>query len=512
MASSPHPPPPNGRPKRIQKQVDALSTGMPQNVEAERSLLGAALLDNKALAAMGEKIEPTDFFHDHHRRIYVAMLEMENDGLPVDLITLTEYLQQKQELERIGGAAYISLLMDGVPHISNVSYYAQIVRQKSVQRALVHSATSIQQQALLGEDDLQTLLARAEKSMCRVLEFDKREPVPALTTGGAPKFSSFALSDFMAQDFPAKDHLIEYLTPRGGRAMIVALPHRLKSWATTGLALASTVSGIAFGKLRVDKPVFTYLVQLEEWPGQLKERIATLLLKDQFKGCNPQNMRILPRCELDLTNDAHFNWFLQELRSYKPDHVILDVLRKFFSGDVNSPKETAEFLKRLDFVQTVTGCALTLVHHENRKKEEAILAAAGSYNWGGWAEVMIHFSRKTEARTDHGPITSVEVDIDTKAGPPADTMRLTLDTSLPHPLRLENAEDGTGFSESMKMLGGEWTVDNLANVTDLHRKTAWKYIQKWERDGKIEKVKSGKRGRGGGLALFRSLDPADHDL
>ena len=485
-----------------------------QNIEAERALLGAILLDNSTLAQVAEKIEPSFFFHDHHRKLYLAMLEMDEDGQAIDLVTLSECVQRKNELEAIGGVAYISKLMDGVPHITNIGHYAQIVKEKAVRRRLLYAAGEMQKQAMAGDVDVEKLLASAEKSLCKVMQSQSGEIVPHLNGNGNGNghitFKDYSLSDFMNASFPAKEHLIQSVTPRNGRAMLIALPHRLKSWFTTGLALAATKPGTAFGHLTIERPVRTYLAQLEDWPGELQSRIASLIVKEQFSGCVVDNMKILPRCSLDLTNDAHFAWFLGRLKEFHPDHVVLDVLRKFFSGDVNSPKETAAFLKRLDFLQDAIGCALTLVHHENRKKEELMLAAAGSYNWAGWAEVMIHFSRKTEAKTDSGPITAVEIDVDTKAGPPVETMRLVLDTNLQHPLRMEALEDGTGFHESMKQLAAEgWTVDNLATVLEVHRKSAWKRIVSWEKSGKIEKIKSGKRGRGGGLALWRSLDPID---
>jgi DnaB-like helicase N terminal domain/AAA domain len=496
----------------VHQSAAALAPILPQNIEAERSLLGAILLDNSTLEPIAEKIVPNHFFHEHHRKIYLAMLEMHNDDIPIDLITLTECLQTKKDLENIGGAAYLSQLMDGMPRITNVAHYAKIVKEKAVLRILIHATNAMQHQALQGDDDVGTILARAETAMCQVLESQTGEIVPHLNGNGNGHitFKDYSLTDFMAASFPAKEHLIEATTPRNGRAMLIALPHRLKSWFTTGLALAATKPGIAFGHLKIEKPVRTYLAQLEDWPGELQSRIASLIVTEQFRGCEVDNMKILPRCSLDLTDNTHFAWFLGRLKEFRPDHVVLDVLRKFFSGDVNSPKETAAFLKRLDFLQDAIGCALTLVHHENRKKEELMLAAAGSYNWAGWAEVMIHFSRKTEAKTENGPITAVEIDVDTKAGPPVETMRLVLDTSMQYPLRMEQLEDGTGFHESMKQLAGEgWTVDNLATVLEVHRKSAWKRIVSWEKSGKIEKIKSGKRGRGGGLALWRSLDPID---
>jgi hypothetical protein len=476
---------------------------LPHNYNAERCILGAILVTNSYIETVAHDLTALDFYIPDHQTVFRAMAAMHEDQQPMDPLTLGEFLGAKRctTLGGVSTVAYLASLQDGVPSVVNIAQYIAIVKEKAYRRSIIHLGNSMQKAAMEPETDV----AHLEKLI--------REGQSPSTNGngkGHVDFKDFSLVDFMAAKFPPKEHLIQAITPRNGRSMLIALPHRLKSWFTTGLALASTRPSVAFGHLNIEKPVRTYLAQLEDWPGELQARISSLLVKQQFSGCDPQNLRILPRCDLDLTKDTHFAFFTERLKEFKPDHVILDVLRKFFSGDVNSPKETAAFLRRLDQLQTITECALTLVHHENRKKEELMLAAAGSYNWAGWAEVMIHFSRKTEAKTENGPITAVEIEVDSKAGPPVEPMRLVLDTSLQYPLRMEALEDGTGFRDAMKQLAPEgWTVDNLANVLEVHRKSAWKRIESWEKSGKIEKIKSGKRGRGGGLAIWHSLDPLD---
>src|SRR5271169_2281861 len=127
-------------------ETTTLERPLPQNTEAERSILGAILLDNNALNAALEKLKPEDFFHDHHRRIYLQMITLGEAQQAIDLVTLTDQLHRSGELESSGGAAYVAQLMDGVPHVSNVEHYARIVKEKSLLRALIHATNSIQQQ------------------------------------------------------------------------------------------------------------------------------------------------------------------------------------------------------------------------------------------------------------------------------------------------------------------------------------------------------------------------------
>jgi replicative DNA helicase len=103
-------------------------------MEAERSILGAILLDNNALNPAIEKLKPEDFFHDHHRRIYQQMIVLGETQQAIDLVTLTEQLAAQRRTGILGGAAYIAQLMDGVPHVTNVEHYARIVKEKSLLR------------------------------------------------------------------------------------------------------------------------------------------------------------------------------------------------------------------------------------------------------------------------------------------------------------------------------------------------------------------------------------------
>ena len=148
----------------------SLERPMPQNMEAERSILGAILLDNNALNAAIEKLKPEDFFHDHHRRIYQQMIALGETQQAIDLVTLTDQLHRAGELESSGGPAYIAQLMDGVPHVTNVEHYARIVKEKALLRGLIHATHAIQQQALDGEEDADAILDRAESSIFQLAE------------------------------------------------------------------------------------------------------------------------------------------------------------------------------------------------------------------------------------------------------------------------------------------------------------------------------------------------------
>jgi len=150
--------------------TSAIERPLPQNIEAERSVLGAILLDNHKLDSAIDKLKPEDFFHDNHRRIFAQMIELSEQRKAIDLVTLTDQMQRVGELEAAGGAAYISSLVDGVPRVSNVEHYARIVKEKSVLRSVIHATHAIQQQAMEADEDADAILDHAESSIFQIAE------------------------------------------------------------------------------------------------------------------------------------------------------------------------------------------------------------------------------------------------------------------------------------------------------------------------------------------------------
>jgi replicative DNA helicase len=150
--------------------TSAIERPLPSNLEAERSILGAILLDNHTLNTAVEKLRPEDFFLEPHRRIFERMIGLGETQQAIDLVTLTESLDRTGELEASGGPAYVAQLLDGVPRISNVEHYARIVKEKAVLRNLIHAADAIQQQALDASDEADAILDRAESLIFEIAE------------------------------------------------------------------------------------------------------------------------------------------------------------------------------------------------------------------------------------------------------------------------------------------------------------------------------------------------------
>lgn len=142
----------------------------PQNIEAEHSVLGAVLLENDALAAVLDDVAADDFYRDSHKKIYAAMCDLYEKNEPIDLITLTEVLSNKEQLESIGGASYLSSIVSMVPTAANAKYHGKIVKEKSTLRRLISTSTDIITMCYDCEEDAKEVLDKAETKMFGISE------------------------------------------------------------------------------------------------------------------------------------------------------------------------------------------------------------------------------------------------------------------------------------------------------------------------------------------------------
>ena len=143
---------------------------LPANVEAERSILGAILLDNFAYNESAEHLHPDDFSLDSHRRIYTRMMDLAEASRPIDLITLTNELDRYKELQAVGDRAYISSLLDGVPDRPSIEHYIQIVRDKALLRGLIHASNAAIARAAEQTDPAIDVLNEAEAAIFQLSE------------------------------------------------------------------------------------------------------------------------------------------------------------------------------------------------------------------------------------------------------------------------------------------------------------------------------------------------------
>jgi len=147
----------------------------PQSLEAEDSLLSAILINNEALYDVVEMLLPEDFYRSAHQKIYHAITELLAKNEPVDLVTLTNRLRQKNQLEEIGGAAYLAQLVDAVPLAINAQHHAKIIHDKACLRRLIEKANDIATQCFESQRDVEDLVDYAESAIFDIAG-DKIQP------------------------------------------------------------------------------------------------------------------------------------------------------------------------------------------------------------------------------------------------------------------------------------------------------------------------------------------------
>ncbi len=139
-----------------------LTRSAPQNISAEQATLGSILLEKDSILNCVEILQCEDFYKNAHQIIYKCALELFEKNQAVDLVTLTEELQKKKQLDEVGGASYLATLMSSVPTAANVFYYARIVEEKAILRKLINHATQIVSMGYEEQEEARVLLDKAE--------------------------------------------------------------------------------------------------------------------------------------------------------------------------------------------------------------------------------------------------------------------------------------------------------------------------------------------------------------
>lgn len=160
-----------------------LTRTLPQNIEAEQAVLGAILIESNSINQVMEILIPEDFYREAHRKIYNAMIELDRDSKPIDLLTLFDFLKESGNLlEEVGESSYLTYLTELVPATENVSYYAKLVKEKSILRNLVTAASDIAHRGNEANVDIDEFIDRAEHTILDIAQnkikpsfYDSRE-------------------------------------------------------------------------------------------------------------------------------------------------------------------------------------------------------------------------------------------------------------------------------------------------------------------------------------------------
>ncbi len=242
----------------------------PHSREAEESVIGAVLLSEDAVNEVMDQIHPEDFYVPAHQAIFEGMRELFDSNQAIDAVTVSEILRRHGELEKVGGVAYLTRLVDIVPSTSNITYYAGIVEEHAKRRELIRAGASVTEVAFNIDEEIATVLDRAEQAVLAVAE--KRSSQSLLEVG--PMFSNVLeqieqMEELgseltgLATGFVDLDRKLAGLQP----ANLVVIASR------PGMGKSSLALGIAINVAAQDEPVAIFSLEMSK--EELVQRILS---------------------------------------------------------------------------------------------------------------------------------------------------------------------------------------------------------------------------------------------
>lgn len=329
-------------------------------LEAEQSILGGMLLDQEAFSKGLKLLDPDHFSSESHRRIFISFIELSEQGIPVDLVTLTFTLQKKGELEGVGGSAYLGYLMEFVPTAANIAYYCRLVASAAIQRW----KKTLAKQIMASADD-------EGGEFSRLVTEATAGPPARLAVGETNMILENSLHlQSCEHELPPFDCVLPGMLT-GTVGAIVAPGSVGKSMLALEVAIALSagvdIAGIWGDAQQITKGSVLYLPA--EDPGQVVlHRVRAMLSHisserrvDMFK-----RLTISPMLGsgVDLMD---VNWqAILERAAVGQRLVILDTLNRYHNLDENSAGDMSQLLRVLERIAAATGTSMLFLHHTSK--------------------------------------------------------------------------------------------------------------------------------------------------
>lgn len=211
----------------------------PQSIEAEKALLGSIMLRPEAINDVIDLARPEAFYAEKHRLIFTTMMELFSKSDPIDMLSLSSRLKEKELIERVGGASYLSELVNMVPSAANILHYAEIVQKKFMMRSLIFAANDINQLGYDEAEELGELLDKAEKKIFEVTNL--------LNTN-----TFVALSDELHEAFERLEHLNKNEGLRGVETGFLSLDNKLSGLQKSDLVILAARPSMGKTALALD--------------------------------------------------------------------------------------------------------------------------------------------------------------------------------------------------------------------------------------------------------------------
>ena len=375
----------------------SLKRMMPHSIEAEQSVIGALFMDNEAMSVVDNLITGDDCYQRQYGIIYEAMHELVEEGRPIDTLTLSDKLQQKDVAPEISSMAYLGEMIANVPITQNAKYYAEIVREKAILRRLIRASEDTANKCYAGKDTLDNIMVETESSIFKVLNQRRTmdyEPIKDVTREALRRIHEAAQSNNPITGIPTGFTDLDYCLAGLQRTDLILIAAR-PSVGKTAFALNLAQNAA------VRNNYTTAIFSLEMSKGQLVNRLlgmegrielnnlrtGRLNDEDWDKLADAGRAIAQSKLILDDTPGISVNELRTKCRKYKLEHdlklVIIDYLQ-LMSGNANRKNEN-----RQQEVSEISRSLKALA----RELECPVIA-------------LSQLSRAVESRPDHHPMLS----------------------------------------------------------------------------------------------------------
>ena len=373
--------------------MEMLSRPLPQNVEAEQAVLGAILIESAVMNQVLEILIPEDFYKDAHRKIYNAMIDLDRDNKPIDLLTLFDYLKANGNLmEEVGESSYLTYLTELVPATENVGYYAKLVKESSILRNLVMAATDIAHKGNEGNLDVDEFIDQAEHKILDIAQnkikpsfYDSRELAASALEMIEELHQRKELVTGIATGFEKLDRLTAGM--QNSELIIVA--------ARPGLGKTSFCLNLA-SHAALDHGIAVGIFSLEMTKEQLMLRMLSNKAKVSFSSIRSGYIK-----DEDLERLVHAADEFSQAKIYIDDTPAITVL-EIRAKARRQKRDKGLDLIIVDYLQLMRGTRRT----ESREREIAEISGslkALAKELGVPVIAVSQLSRQTEARSDRRP-------------------------------------------------------------------------------------------------------------
>jgi hypothetical protein len=478
----------------------------PHNLEAERAVLGAILLEPGVLPRAIELLAADEFYKDGHRTIYRAMIRLYERSEPADVLTVTEELKRAGELEDVGGQAALSVMMEEATVATQFAAYARILHAKAQLRVLIQVAREISERGFDDGADVEALTTHGLEAFSRLCRTTRNGHGP---DGHEPESVAEGLGTFLQHSFPSMRQLIEGLSSDEGGGWRGGEEKLGKTYYCLHEALCLALGRPVLGRYGVPVRRRVLFVEEEDGPRRTQRRIRALL---RGMGLDPDD----PALQAELStwfrlvcwrgftfDDPGMAACLEaEIAAFKPTVVYIDVLRKVTTLDIDKRGPAGQFLAALDRLRRQFGIIIFVVHHYRKSQGfrmgRGSQEIAGSQVLGAWGENSLFF--EPIGRTPG----AVKIEVQSKDLPPVPAFRLIFEAEGPSEdptlvrLRAEAlAETTTGAQNRDKVQKALQTLDRIpadtgqagvpvaaiAQATKLSDKTVRQHLGDLRKDG-----------------------------